>query len=138
MEPLPSRDALDRNSAKDLLRRAEVFGICLVALLTSVSSLGSTHSSEVIYVWGDNSHGQLGTPTTQDAGRPEPVLLPGGARPLAVSAGGFHSLAIGSLGALFAWGDNAHGQLGDGTTTYRVRPEPITLAQGVKPTVISA
>lgn len=39
-----------------------------------------------------------------------------------VAAGWYHSLAVGSGGATTSWGWNAHGQLGDGTTTNRTRP----------------
>jgi len=40
----------------------------------------------------------------------------------AIAGGAFHSLAIQSGGAPLAWGDNATGQLGDGTTTNRFAP----------------
>lgn len=33
-----------------------------------------------------------------------------------------HSLAVMSDGTLYAWGNNSHGQVGDGTTTHRSRP----------------
>ena len=39
-----------------------------------------------------------------------------------VSGGGNHSLAVGSDGNAWAWGDNTYGQLGDGTTTTRTTP----------------
>jgi len=55
------------------------------------------------------------------------------ARPIAVnappfksvSAGGTHSVAIRADGSLWAWGNNAQGQLGDGTTTSRHIPTRI-------------
>jgi len=43
----------------------------------------------------------------------------------AVAAGQGHSLAIRN-GLVYAWGDNAYGQLGDGTTTDRTRPVQIS------------
>ena len=39
-----------------------------------------------------------------------------------ISAGGYHSLALGSNGTLWAWGWNTAGQLGDGTTANRLVP----------------
>jgi alpha-tubulin suppressor-like RCC1 family protein len=55
-----------------------------------------------------------------DAGfiRLAPVTLALGA----VAAGEAHSLALRSDGSLWAWGDNRHGQLGDGTTNSRPVP----------------
>jgi hypothetical protein len=100
--------------------------------------MGFTRHSTSIYAWGHNSHGQLGTGSRTDNNRPARVALPSGVRPVAISAGSRHSLAIGSDGNLYAWGANAYGQIGDGSRTDRLRPEPITLAQGVKATAISA
>ena len=47
-----------------------------------------------------------------------------------VDTGGSTSLGIGSDGQLYAWGDNTQGQLGDGTTTRRTRPVPISRPGG--------
>jgi alpha-tubulin suppressor-like RCC1 family protein len=106
-------------------------------------SAGGFHSLAIasdgsLFAWGDNAYGQLGDGSTTDRARPERITLAPGVRPLLISAGGYISLAVGSDGRLFAWGDNAYGQLGDGTTTDRARPEPITLAPGVRPMLISA
>ncbi|MCZ7534734.1 MAG: RCC1 domain-containing protein [Acidimicrobiia bacterium] len=39
-----------------------------------------------------------------------------------VSAGRYHSCALRASGALWCWGYNGKGQLGDGTTTNRPSP----------------
>ena len=44
---------------------------------------------------------------------------------MAVDAGGQHSLALKSDGSLWAWGDNAFGQLGDGVGAEQRSPEQI-------------
>jgi alpha-tubulin suppressor-like RCC1 family protein len=41
---------------------------------------------------------------------------------IAISAGGNHSMAISSDGTLWGWGDNQHGQIGDGTRVRRYNP----------------
>jgi alpha-tubulin suppressor-like RCC1 family protein len=124
------------------LRRKESrrpqFLLILIAGLGGLTLSGSRHSSLGIYAWGDNAQGQLATSSSDVAGRLERITLPSGLGPEAVSAGSYHSLAVGSDEALFAWGGNRYGQLGDGTTTARARPERIVLAPGVTPVAISA
>ena len=85
------------------------------------------------YAWGYNGSGQLGDGTTSSY-QTTPVMvrkpdrktypdLPADFTYLQVSAGGDHSLAVGSDGNAYAWGYNNYGQLGDGTTTsYRTAP----------------
>ncbi len=43
------------------------------------------------------------------------VKLPAGKKATAVAAGQFNSLAATSSGAVYAWGGNDFGQLGDGS-----------------------
>ena len=70
---------------------------------------------------------------------PEAISLAPGVTPTAIAAVGFlYSLAIGSNGDLYAWGDNNVGQLGDGTGVKKNSPEMITLAPDVTPTAIAA
>ena len=65
-----------------------------------------------LWVWGDNSYGQLGDGTTIE--RPEPIRIMQNV--VSVSAGAEYSMAVTADGRLWAWGWNAYGQLGDGTT----------------------
>ena len=72
------------------------------------------------YAWGYNGFGQIGDGTTTNRTTPVLVKKPAGAPTdftyVQVTAGGYHSLAIGSDGYTYAWGNNDFGQLGNNTT----------------------
>ncbi|MBI0063922.1 InlB B-repeat-containing protein [Bifidobacterium sp. W8117] len=86
------------------------------------------------YAWGNNKYGQLGQDPAETTAQntPTKVPLPNGVAAgftyTQVAAGGAHTLAIGSNGILYSWGRNDHGQLGDGTTTDRYKPQPVNVA----------
>jgi alpha-tubulin suppressor-like RCC1 family protein len=73
------------------------------------------------WCWGSNNSGQIGDGTIVDRWSPVPVngLSSGVAQ---ISGGRFHSCAVDTLGRAKCWGNNAWGQLGDGTTTNRLTP----------------
>ncbi|WP_099327419.1 InlB B-repeat-containing protein [Bifidobacterium asteroides] len=72
------------------------------------------------YAWGYNGFGQIGDGTTANRTMPVMVKKPAGVPTdftyVQVAAGGYHSLAIGSDGYTYAWGNNDFGQLGNNTT----------------------
>ena len=89
-----------------------------VAMQNSVSlAVGSDGNA---YAWGDNRSGQLGNGTTTQQNTPVPVKKPAGVSAdftyVQVSAGYRHSLALGSDGYVYAWGDNTYAQLGNNTS----------------------
>ena len=61
---------------------------------------------------------------------PSDVASPG--PPVLVAAGSYHSLAVAADGTVWAWGQNASGQLGDGTATDPSTPVQVQgMADGV-------
>ena len=97
--------------------------------LTGVSAVaaGSQHSVALksdgtVWAWGTDSYGQLGDGQSSNVAEPVPVQVKGAvgqapAGATAIAAGASHSLAVGSDGTVWGWGDNSFGQLGDGHKT---------------------
>jgi alpha-tubulin suppressor-like RCC1 family protein len=99
---------------------------------------GEAHSvvlfmNGIVAAFGKNDHGQTGQsmdePVTEE---PKVVVFPSQGSSLAaqgigvaVAAGFDHSLLLDKNGKVWAWGGNASGQLGDGTTTDRSKPEQV-------------
>ncbi len=74
-----------------------------------------------VMCWGYNQFGQLGDGSRHDRHVPVGVSgLSSGIRMIA--AGGLHTCALTNHGTVECWGQNAQGQLGDGTTRARLTP----------------
>ncbi|MBI0147799.1 InlB B-repeat-containing protein [Bifidobacterium sp. W8104] len=58
------------------------------------------------YAWGNNEHGQLGDGTTINRYAPVKVGKPADFTYVQVSAGTYHSLALGSDGNVYTWGNS--------------------------------
>ena len=71
--------------------------------------------------WGNNAHGELGNGTRIDALKPVDVVGLGSGV-AAVSAGFDHTCALLNSGGVKCWGNNATGELGDGTATSHRKP----------------
>ena len=92
------------------------------------------NTSGEVFTWGNNSHGQLGNGTLTSTGPGThftPATVQGmGSTMTRAAAGGTHSVAMAQNGSVWAWGGNAAGQLGDGTTTNRQTPVQILRSDG--------
>lgn len=104
---------------------------------------GQSHSLAVtstgaVYAFGRNGRGQLGDNTTTNSYVPVRTSIPAGVTVTAVAAGWDQSLALTSTGAVYAWGYNTSGQLGDGTTKQRNAPVLVHLPAGTVATAVAA
>jgi alpha-tubulin suppressor-like RCC1 family protein len=112
------------------------------------TSLALTTTGAVL-AWGYNKDGELGDGNLTSSDLPVKVKLPPGTKVVAIAARGFlggvgaiipgpgHSLALTSTGAVFAWGDNNDGELGNGSTKASAVPAKVKLGS-VKVTGIAA
>ena len=93
------------------------------------------------YAWGRNDYGQIGDDSNAQSDLPVAVDTTGvlgGKTITMIAAGHSHSLALASNGQLFAWGNNASGRLGDGTSLSRPSPVEVDLSGALAGKTITA
>ncbi len=111
----------------------------LAALGTGVTAIaaGSLHSCAIVgsgvWCWGSNSSGQSGglvpAPLAYPNSMPNPNSIAGLApAATAIAAGSAHTCAIVS-GAVFCWGLNDLGQLGNSTNSLTLNPVPVRVQE---------
>jgi len=118
------------------------YALCIVLASCNPNSGGPTYFNDVesvsawtfytiaiktddsLWAWGGNGGGQLGNGSVGGL-NDFPVKIEADKGWKAVSAGGDHTVAIKTDGSLWAWGNNAWGQLGDGSGTSKNTPQPI-------------
>ena len=90
-----------------------------------VASKGNFTSSiktdGTLWIWGQNTYGQLGDNTITFRSSPVQTIA-FGTNWKQVECGYFHTAAIKTDGTLWSWGGNSYGQLGDNTVTTRSSP----------------
>lgn len=106
----------------DVSRSTQLSPIQISGLSGIVSiSAGNYHSVALhvdgsVWVWGNDSHGVLGTGQSRGQAFP-PVRLASPTGVVQVISGGSHILARRSDGTLWAWGSNGAGQVGSGVSS---------------------
>jgi alpha-tubulin suppressor-like RCC1 family protein len=100
----------------------QVSGIDGVALIAG----GALHSLALkpdgtVWAWGWNNFGELGD-GVGTAGSNVAIQVNGISNAAAIAAGAHHSIANKSDGTVWGWGQNASGELGNGTTTNTTTP----------------
>ena len=91
-----------------------------------------------VLAWGMGLGGALGDGQLRNSSTPVRVSLPRGIKIKAISAGCAQNLALTTKGAVYAWGSNEYGQIGDGTHKDRLRPVLVKLPAGVSATGVTA
>ncbi|NPD29551.1 RCC1 domain-containing protein, partial [Corallococcus exiguus] len=128
--PVAPASAPEEEAAEPGVARAAV-----TAPTWTVVRAGRLHSlglqaDGTVWAWGRNRYGQLGNNTTTD--RLAPVKVTGLTGVVVdIAAGNEHSLALKADGTVWAWGLNDLGQLGDNSTTQRLKPVKVSGLTGV-------
>ena len=108
-------------------------GVAGFASLTA----GSSHtcaltSTGAPWCWGYNVVGQLGDNTDTDRYTPVEVTLPSGVNAFISLTGGFlHTCGLTDTGAVYCWGWNEFGQLGNNAVLFSLTPVAVSLPNGV-------
>ena len=106
-------------------------------------SAGDQHTCAIfnddkVYCWGENAAGELGIGNNTDQNTPSVVDLGASKTATAISVGESHSCALLNDNTVKCWGYNAHGQVGDRSTTNRNAPVAVPLGSGRSATAIHA
>ncbi|MDR0520163.1 MAG: hypothetical protein LBG82_09005, partial [Clostridiales Family XIII bacterium] len=141
-------DDTKKSSSSPKLIPAQLFGgksIQSIEICGNGTVFAITSDGEV-YAWGNNSSGQLGNGTMNNAVNYMPQLIDqshfGDEKVKSIAAGWNHCFALTESGNIYAWGENRVGQLGNGTEDWNLHavPEPVeqSLFSGEKIVSISA
>lgn len=104
-------------------------GLALTSLTLGVHHSCGLVASGAAFCWGAGYFGSLGNGTFTDI-QFTPVPVSGGLTFASISAGSYHTCGLTNAGALFCWGRNADGELGNGALDSLAVP---TLVAGSRP-----
>jgi alpha-tubulin suppressor-like RCC1 family protein len=118
---------LGDGTTQDRLNPALVTGNIPLLMISSYNR--TTCGLDVIgaaYCWGANPSGMRGNGGAVGGAGPNPNAVADNKQYRAISVGNQHVCALDLSGAAWCWGDNAEGQLGNGSTTDSNRPVAVS------------
>jgi alpha-tubulin suppressor-like RCC1 family protein len=129
-----SGSQLGNNSTIQSNVPVQVLGVGGIGLLSGIAAIsaGADYNCALttdgaVYCWGDN---KIGINSTESSNVPVQVVGVGGTGLLsgvtAITAGGSHTCALTTEGAIDCWGNNTDGQLGINSTTLSAVPVEVT------------
>jgi alpha-tubulin suppressor-like RCC1 family protein len=95
-------------------------------------------SKGAVLAWGDDFYGQLGNDSNATSLKPVSVQLPSTAKVKAISAGCSDGYALTTTGAVYAWGLDEEGELGDDGGGNSSTPVLVHLPGTIDPTGIGS
>ncbi len=130
----PSSDPCPQLASQTCSLKPVTLGITSIAqlALADLTTCALKNDGTVVCV-GASNFSQLGSPAPDKCGvgntpcSLKPLAVAGLSNVVELVAGGAHFCARRKDGAVLCWGFNAHGQLGDGTTTDHVSPTLVPL-----------
>lgn len=115
-----------------MIRTGALAALAAAGFATAATPAQAKKVVSNVYGWGSNMGGDLGSGAKSTKPRVTPEALPdiGGVVQIARSFGS--GFAVLDDGRLLAWGDNANGELGNGTTANSSTAVPVPGLSGVK------
>ncbi|HZF53388.1 MAG TPA: MopE-related protein, partial [Polyangiaceae bacterium] len=84
-----------------------------------------------IWVWGSNTYSQIGQGGSSGGNFPTPTKLTIQDGAAGIAAGAFHCLVVSKSGAVWSWGSNTYGQIGNGLSgQYSMMKVPYNVSLG--------
>ncbi|KAK2709534.1 hypothetical protein QYM36_013262, partial [Artemia franciscana] len=103
--------------------RLNGLGVCHIECGAQFS-LALTNAGQV-WTWGKGDYYRLGHGSEQHVRKPTVVETLRGEKVVSVAVGALHCIAVTDSGQVYAWGDNDHGQQGNGCTAVNKKPSPV-------------
>lgn len=102
----------------------------VVDISAGYGHIHALRSDGTVWGWGFAGSGRLGF-SSPSLAVSNPTKINGLSGIASISAGDYHSVAVGNDGKVWAWGSNEAGQLGVGDTTPRSGPVQVVALSGV-------
>jgi alpha-tubulin suppressor-like RCC1 family protein len=104
---------------------SQITGLSNIKSICEARHMMALRTDGTVWTWGNNKFGQLGNGAASGSDSDystSPAQVTALKNIVAISSGAWQSIALKSDGTVWAWGHNAEGELGDGTTTDRWVP----------------